>query len=122
MKTIKLSKLEIWLASRLTKFMHCLAVVILLFCANAATAKNKVIQVSGTSLLVCTFINDESKVTILNLADKTIYTTTVAVGANFVLHPNTLLTARIQLVKMEQAGKSVTQKIIVNEPIKPYKL
>lgn len=121
MKTIKLRRHKMGLTSRLTQLLHYLAVVMLFFYATAATAKDKVIQVSGTSLVVRTLINYESKVTILNVADKMIYTT-IAPGEHSDINPNTLLAAGIHLVKMEQAGKSVTQKIIVNEPNKPFKL
>lgn len=56
---------------------------------------------------------EESKLSILNAGGATIYTTKVAAGANADINPNTELAAGVYFVKMEQAGKSVTKKLIV---------
>ena len=110
MKSIKFRQHKIWLTSRLTKLLMCPALLMLFFYATAATANGKVIKASGASRLTGLFINDESNGTILNLADKMIYTTTVASGENSGINPNSALAAGIDLVKMEQAGNTVTKK------------
>lgn len=120
MKLFKLSKLEIWLAFRLTKLLHCLAVAMLFFYATVATAENKLPKVAGTSLLARHFINDGSNVTFLNAADETIYVAITA-GEHLDVNSTSALADGIYLVKMETIGKSVTKKIKGNELIKPFK-
>ena len=59
------------------------------------------------------FIQQESKVSILNFAGETIYSTTIAAGENAAINPNKSLAIGIYFVKMEQAGKTVTKKLII---------
>lgn len=59
------------------------------------------------------YIQEESKVSILNFAGETVYSTTIAAGENAAINPNKSLAVGIYFVKMEQAGKTVTKKLII---------
>lgn len=57
--------------------------------------------------------HDEAKVNIINLNGKTIYTAKIAANEDATLSPNSALAPGVYFVKVEQAGKSVTKKLIV---------
>lgn len=59
------------------------------------------------------YIQEESKVSILNFAGETVYSATIAAGENAAINPNKSLAAGVYFVKMEQAGKTVTKKLII---------
>lgn len=59
------------------------------------------------------FIQQESKVSVLNFAGETIYSTTIAAGDNAAINPDKSLALGIYFVKIEQAGKTVTKKLII---------
>lgn len=59
-------------------------------------------------------LQNASKVSIVNASGATIYTTKVAAGENTNINLNTQLATGVYLVKMEQEGKSITKKLIIN--------
>ena len=68
----------------------------------------------GNFTISLPFMQEEAKVSILNLAGQTIYSRTIPAGENSDINPNTSLAAGVYFVKMEQGGQSITKKIIVN--------
>ena len=70
-------------------------------------------SVGGNFTISLPSMQDESKVSILNVGGATIYTTTVAAGENTDFNPNTELATGVYFVKVDQAGNSVTKKLIV---------
>lgn len=58
--------------------------------------------------------NDEANVSVLNLAGETVYVSKIAAGADATISPNNTLAVGVYFVKVEQAGNTVTKKLIVN--------
>lgn len=69
---------------------------------------------TGNFTISLPFMQEPSKVSILNVAGQTLYNTTIPAGETAVIRPNTTLSAGIYFLKMEQSGKSISKKLIIN--------
>ncbi len=71
-------------------------------------------SVGGKFSISLPFMQEVSKVSILNVAGKTVYTNSFAAGETFDVNPNVALARGVYFVKIEQAEKSTTKKLIIN--------
>jgi hypothetical protein len=69
---------------------------------------------TGNFTISLPFMQEPSKVSILNGAGQTLYNNTIPAGETAVIRPNTTLSSGIYFLKMEQSGKSITKKLIIN--------
>lgn len=70
-------------------------------------------SIGGKFTISMPSMQQDSKVFILNLAGETLYKTTIPAGEISGINPNIALATGIYLVKMEQAGNSITKKLII---------
>lgn len=70
-------------------------------------------SIGGKFTISLPSMEQDSNVLILNLAGETLYKTTIPAGEISGINPNITLATGIYLVKMEQAGNSVTKKLII---------
>ncbi len=70
-------------------------------------------SIGGKFTISLPSMQQDSNVLILNLAGETLYKTTIPAGEISGINPNLALATGIYLVKMEQAGNSITKKLII---------
>jgi hypothetical protein len=70
-------------------------------------------SVGGKFKISLPSIHDELKVSILNVAGKTVYSSAIAADQNADINPSSALAAGVYFVKVDQAGNSATKKLIV---------
>ena len=70
-------------------------------------------SIGGKFTISLPSMQQDSNVLILNLAGETLYKTTIPAGEISSINPNLALATGIYLVKMEQAGNSITKKLII---------